>query len=224
VSTPVTAAGTTVGVVALTVELGRLGDEKDFSAGHGRFVTLVDGRDGPNRGVILQHPLFNDILAKNTKLPDYREYRVPLDDLPTSSDSVSRIELYVDPLSAVPEGKEYARRWIAAREKVQLESSDANGPLETGLVVLIQENYDSAAVPIERLGRKLLRDGIRSLIFVVVGVIYLWYLVTRALRDPNEAMRRGGGGSREPSLHSMETLELPEQLQELPGQSGTRSS
>jgi hypothetical protein len=223
ISTPIRAEGVTIGVIALTVELGRLGDEQDFAAGNGRFVTLVDGRDGPSRGVILQHPLFNEILAKQSKLPDFRSYRVPLNDLPASNAPISEIGLYTDPLGTLPEGRAFARNWIAAREEVRLDATNAADlPIETGLVVVVQENYDSAAMPISELGRKLLRDGLRSLLVLVAGVVYLWYLVTRVLRDPNEAARRAGGGAREPSLHSMETLELPERLQELPDEPGGR--
>ena len=62
----------------------------------------------------------------------------------------------------------------------------------------------------------MLRDGLVALLLILGGVLYLWYLVTKALGDPNEAMRRAGGASVQPSsLHSMETLELPEKLRDM---------
>ena len=100
-------------------------------------------------------------------------------------------------------------RWVAAQQPVRLVDFDP------GLTVLVQQNYDQAAAPITKLGGGLIRDAAVALLLILAGVLYLWYLVTRALRDPNEAMRRAGGATVLPSsLHSMETLELPEKLRD----------
>ncbi len=48
---------------------GRRGDDRpvgrfiDFSATDNQFAVLVDNREGDNQGVVLQHPLFNKLLA-----------------------------------------------------------------------------------------------------------------------------------------------------------------
>ncbi len=216
VSTPIERDGITIGVVALTVELGHLGEEEEFAATNRRFVTLVDGRE-EHRGQILQHPLFNEVLKAQAlanpgqpmPLPDYSEYRVPLDTLPKADDEVTEISLYDDPLAKAEGGEAYDVQWLAAQAPVKLKT------LDTGLIVLVQENYDIAEAPVRTLGGGVLRNGLFAMLLLLAVVLYLWYLATRALRDPNEAMRRAGGISVQPSsLHSMETLELPEKLRD----------
>lgn len=218
VSTPISRMGEVIGVIALTVELGRLGADEEFSAADGRFVTLVDGRQGAHRGQILQHPLFNEILDKQLaenpnktpKLPDFSKYTVPIDALRQSAEQGTPVRVYRDPLAESAQGQAYVGNWIVAHEPVRL------GDFDTGLTVLVQEDYDRAAEPVTTLGRSVLRNGFIALLLILAGVLYLWYLVTRALGDPNEAMRRAGGASvRQSSLHSMETLELPDRLRNL---------
>lgn len=220
ISTPIFDGKKCIGIVALTVELGHLGSEEDLDAIEGVFVTLVDGREGPHRGQILQHPLFNEVLIQQAsenpnaipKLRDYGEYLVPLDRISTASSmSSAPVELYHDPLGDLPEGKKYNRNWIAAKESVQLAT------LDTGLVVLVQEDYDLAREPVRLLGEGVRSDGLWALALILMGVFLLWALVARALRDPNEALRRSGGTMLLPSsLHSMETIELPEKFRKLP--------
>ena len=65
-----------LGVVAMTVEVGRL-VESLLHGGERQFAVLVDTREGDNPGVILQHPLFDKLLAKQGELPDrFQKYRV----------------------------------------------------------------------------------------------------------------------------------------------------
>ena len=72
--------GKFLGVVALTVEVGRF---VELEGGKDQFAVLVDRRDGPNQGVVLQHPLFDRLLAERGRLPDrFRNYRVTAGDLP----------------------------------------------------------------------------------------------------------------------------------------------
>lgn len=214
VSTPIKRNGEKLGVIALTVELGSLGVEEGFAATDRRFFAIVDGRP-KHRGEILQHPLFHEILARHdgelqtSKLPDFSEYRWDvLDQLPKPGEIPEAVSLYTDPLADSEQGAEYkGKRWLVAQAPVEIST------LETGLIVLVQENYDSAAAPVRKLGAGVFRNGLLALLLLVAGVLYLWYLVSRALRDPNEAMRRKGGSAVLPSsLHSMETLEIPEKL------------
>lgn len=219
ISTPIMDGPKCLGIIALTVELGNLGNDEGFSAAGGRFVTLVDGRQGSHRGQILHHPLFNEILAKKAaenphgiaKLPDYRKHVVRLNSLPAPDSEVKPVQLYQDPLRVLPEGKNYDRNWIAAQQPVNL------GDVDTGLIVLVQENYDAAAAPVKQLGEGLLNRVWVAVGIILAGVVYLWYLVTQALRDPNESTRKAGSITvRQSSLHSMETLEIPDKLREFP--------
>ncbi len=128
-------------------------------------------------------------------------------------------EIYHDPLGQYPAGADFRQNWIAAKRDVRLSPSEANGgtlsgsELDTGLVVLVQEDYDAAAGLVHQLGDSLFKQGVVALCSVVVLVVILWYSVARALGDPNEAIRRQGG-VKPPltTIHSMETIELPPQL------------
>jgi hypothetical protein len=216
ISTPVMQDGTFLGVVALTVELGRLGEMLGGSKGGRQFNVLVDGREGDSRGVILQHPLFMQLLQQQGYLDaDFStasQYRVPLD-------RWDEQRLYTDPLGRHPQGQAYRRRWIAAKRRVLLEPEEdlanerADSLRDTGLIVIVQENYDLAAAPVYNLGRSLVRQGLLAFSVVVLVVGVLWYFVTRALRDPNETVRRQGTPRSNPTtLHNMETIELPPRL------------
>jgi hypothetical protein len=216
ISTPIMDDGRFLGVVALTVELGRLGEMLGGSEGVRQFNVLVDGREGDSRGVILQHPLFMHLLQQqgylDAEFSTAKKYRVPLD-------LWGQRQLYVDPLGRHPQGQVYRRRWIAAKRQVLLEPEKGEGtgssasPQDTGLIVIVQEDYDMAAAPIYNLGRSLVRQGLLafSVVMLVVGI--LWYFVTRAIRDPNESLRRQGTPRSNPTtLHNMETIELPPRL------------
>jgi hypothetical protein len=216
ISTPIYHNGRFRGVVALTVELGRLGELLGGESQLSQFNVLIDGRQGENRGVILQHPLFERLLKEQRNLDaefsTSPRYRVPLD---TMRDG----EIYHDPLGQHAAGKDFRQNWIAAVRPVRLAPSDSHGgsvtnkELDTGLVVLVQEDYDLAAGAVHRLGDSLLRQSILALSSVVLLVVVLWYSVAKAMGDPNDAIRRQGGLRPAPTtLHSMETIELPPPL------------
>jgi hypothetical protein len=225
VSTPILEDGRFLGIVALTVELGRLGELLGGEGNLRQFNVLVDGRAGDSRGMILQHPLFTRILAEHrnldTQFSSSPRYRVPLDAMQDG-------RIYHDPLGQHPEGADFRQNWIAAKREVRLQrggesfstptATDAaigvekdSRPLsvDTGLVVLVQEDYDLAAGAVHQLGDSLLKQGVVALSSVVLLVVVLWYSVARALSDPNEAIRRQGGLRPSPTtIHNMETVEL----------------
>lgn len=212
VSTPVVQDNQFLGVVALTVELGGLGKPLGEEGDNRQFNVLVDGRDGESQGVILQHPLFSSIRQSGERLSSEftsPEYRVPLD---TWNDQ----QLYEDPLGKHPKGAAFNRKWIAAKREVQLDPTEqgllSKTPIdtETGLIVIVQENYDLAAAPVHNLGSALVFRGILALAVVVLVVMVLWYFVARALNGRDAALRHGS--RYRPSLstiHSMDTIEQP---------------
>ena len=124
ISTPVYEGERFLGVVALTVELGRLGELLGGESSVRQFNVLVDGRQGANRGVILQHPLFARILAAHRNLDaefsTAPHYRVPLDAMRDG-------EIYHDPLGQHPEGTDFRQNWIAAKREVRLAPAESNG-------------------------------------------------------------------------------------------------
>lgn len=187
VSTPIIHEdGRFLGILALTVEMG--GFLKEFQNTPTRFAVLVDGREATYKGVILQHPLFDDILNEEDQLPShFNKYRVKL-----NGNSNGQIELetkYRDPLAADPAGKHYDRPWITAKAPVKLprgRDPQTGDPIfqDIGWVVLVQQDYASATEPVHLLGRRLVSEGLTALGVVIGMVTLLWYFVIRAVGDP----------------------------------------
>jgi len=161
-----------LGVVALTVEVGRF---VELEGRRNQFAVLVDSRAGENRGVILQHPLFDKLLAEQGKLPDrFKNHRLRSDDLP---DTPKRREHYADPLAADPEGSDYRRHWLAQMEPVHVRGRP------TGWIVIVQEAYDTAiGSTLQQLRGGLVRYGLLALSLVALIMAGLWGFVVRLSR------------------------------------------
>ncbi|MDY0167998.1 MAG: protein kinase [Thermoguttaceae bacterium] len=175
VSTPVfsnSAEKKFLGVVALTVELGRF---VELEGSASQFAVLVDWRDGPHKGVIIQHPLFNRLIAEQGKLPDrVKDYLVTPERLP---DTPTRQRTYRDPVAADPEGVAYNRAWLAHAAPVELRTAD------TGWVVIVQEAYDEAiGRTLFQLRAGLIHYGIIALALVGLVMVVLWIAATRLSR------------------------------------------
>jgi serine/threonine protein kinase len=174
------------GVIALTVSLG---DFAYFRSNNSpdRFAALLDGRPGPNFGVILQHPLLDRLnLDQGLVEEDFTatKYRV-------TSAQLERIRqddsyLYKDPLSAARGGETYAGDWIAAIDQVRLPSGTEESE---DMIVLVQERYEEATEPVKQLGRRLKGEGLWALGGVAGVIVVLWYIVLRLLSEPRIARR-----------------------------------
>jgi hypothetical protein len=182
VSTPVyrdgDVEGEFLGVAALTLEVG---DFMKFEGSKRQFAVLADGRQGSRTGAILQHPLFSTMIQRYGHLPPrFSNYRVVL-----KQQLQGKSQRYRDPLGQDVEGADYNKDWIAAQACVFLESErdGDNGEragLDTGLIVLVQEDWEAAIGPVHRLGSRLLREGARALAGVLCVVLALWAFVLRA--------------------------------------------
>jgi eukaryotic-like serine/threonine-protein kinase len=168
------------GVLAMTVSLG---DFAYFRSNNrpDRFAALIDGRPGPNFGVILQHPLL-DRLNLDNHLPgeDFAatKYRIN----PNQLDRIIQDEtyLYQDPLSSAPGGEVYRGEWIAAIDRVRL----PDGAEESeDMIVLVQERYDEATQTVKQLGGRLKEEGLWALAGVAGVIAVLWYIVLRVLSE-----------------------------------------
>ncbi len=158
-----------LGVVAMTVEVGRF---VNFPISDNQFAVLVNNREGKNKGVVLQHPLFDKIFTEQNELPArIQSYRVQSDDLP---DTPARQRNYCDPLAVDPEGSDYNRQWLARMEPVSIREKD------TGWIVIIQEAYDSAiGSTLTQLTRGLIRSGAIALGLIAMVMAGLWGLAKR---------------------------------------------
>src|SRR6185295_20032386 len=109
------------GILVLTIDLGDfLISAADKKNDHEQFLVLVDARPGADQGVILHHPLFEDLDARGREVPSdllKPDYRVP--------EAIIRGEKqanYRDPLSRFSDpdhlASGYDRHWLAASAHV----------------------------------------------------------------------------------------------------------
>lgn len=194
------------GVLVLTVNLGDFEFFRENNAqSPDRFAVLVDGREGEDTGTILQHPLFDQLLRDGGKLPEeFPDFRVPETLLRGTGG-----QLYQDPLSQHELGKDFNKQWIAAAAPVHAPGSRRDDS-PTGLIVLVQEDFQRVISPVQELGRRLVREGVLALCVVVAMSVAIWYMVVRMFRDPAGGGRRGVEPAAESTpLHGMETLAAP---------------
>lgn len=166
-----------LGLLAMTIDLG------DFSyfrsnQSRDRFAVLIDGREGPNLGTILQHPLFHETGGANGPLTHVSSsgFRLSPDDLKRIFNQGDFT--YHDPLARAPGGEGLAEVWIAAGEVVRL----PDAPNESDdLLVLVQERQSAATAPVQQLGHRLVREAILALSGILAVVGTLWYFVLRLL-------------------------------------------
>ena len=193
-----------LGVLALTVNLGdfaylRTNYQPD------RFAVLIDGRPGPNYGVILQHPLFDQLAATRTGAASH--FRIDEKQLlKMQSDANYR---YRDPVAQAEGGEAFRGEWIPATEFVRLPDVPAVGQQ---MIVLVQQRYTKAMEPVRNLGAKLKREGIWALVGVIAIVLVLWYVVVRVLSEPRLMTRRGlpaNGNSPSTPVQNLTTLPAP---------------
>ena len=194
----------TLGVLAMTVNLGdfaylRTNYHPD------RFAVLIDGRLGPNYGVILQHPLFDRLVA--TRTGEASHFRIDKNHLlQIQADTTYR---YRDPVAQAEGGQEFRGDWIPATEWVQLPEGTQD---MQQMIVLVQERYAKAVEPVHNLASKLKHEGIWALVGVVAVVLVLWYVVIRVLSEPRLITRRGAppnGNSQATPVQNLSTLHAP---------------
>jgi len=146
--------------------------------------------------------LFEEILeskGSGGKLPDsFNSYRVQLGG--NAADDVQLETHYADPLGQDEAGKrKYGRPWIMAQAPVKLRRGPiaADGqatPIDTGWVVLVQEDYASALDPVHALGKRLVREGMTALTAVAVTIAALWFFVVRSSAGSKLSGRGANGG------------------------------
>lgn len=183
--------GQFLGVIALSVEVHNFVAEQAEATSNRPFAVLVDWRPGPNRGLILQHPLFEQVLENDQKLPErFRNYRLQRGDLPDTS---ARREDYVDPMGTDPLGAEFQQHWLA--DSLPVEVRDA----QTGWVVIVQESYEGAiGRTLSQLRRSLLRSGLVAIGLIAALSAVLWAFVLRTLAEPQRSTVRSTGAAEEP--------------------------
>lgn len=159
-----------LGVLVLTRDVG---DFMSFQATDTRFAVLVDGRDNGYRGMVLDHPWLTKSYSTQAGLSDVDKYRIAFESI-----TPDHCE-HEDPLDGSG-SQARGRKWIAAVAPVSIHNGHRSEAIvDTGLMVLIQEDKDTATEPVQDLGHTLAVKGIQAIagFFLVVGL--LWCFVLR---------------------------------------------
>jgi len=181
--------GAFLGVLALTVEVGG-GDfgvrlsETEAEENPEQLAVLVDWRDGPNKGLIIQHPLFKEI---DKLTPRFENYRIDAAALPNGKAHSDGEPLrhgqashpstahYRDPLAGDESGRNYAGRWLAESAPVRIRGDDSH------LRVIVQARHEHAIAPLNKLKHSLQTIGLLALAGVAIVLTVLWAFVMRGL-------------------------------------------
>jgi eukaryotic-like serine/threonine-protein kinase len=180
------------GILVLTVDLGDFNiTTAPMSGTLGQFLVLVDARPGEYQGVVIHHPLFYRLAALGKAVPQTllgRDYRVPPSLLHGEGDTA-----YRDPLAHYRDeealAREFAGRWLAASAPV-LPPIGAGEHSESGLVVLVQSDYQSVVRPARQLGQQFIRNSFWMFVVMVAVSLSLWYIVVRMFREPRAGLNR----------------------------------
>lgn len=193
---------TVIGVVGHGVALGHFAELRaDEMSGNNQVAVLIDGRpDATGRaGAVLEHPdlkllledpvtpvsrlyLTGDVLSDLERLRNLRRERRtdPLE--AQQANELAWIEDYRDPV-----GGEYAGRWLAAIEPVEI-NVRPEASRDTGWAVIVQERYAAAIEPVEQLRDRLFWRAKLALAVVLLVVSATWAFVIVVL---NESSRPG---------------------------------
>jgi len=168
--------GRFLGVLGLSIDVHQVVEVPERER---QLVALVDWRPGPNKGLIMQHPLFDQLLEEHQQIPDrFQNYRLTDDELP----KLQTRESYVDPLSRDELGKAYDAHWLAETASVGIRDG------YTGWMVIVQERYDNAiGRTLGRLRDSLLEGSLMAGGLIAILSMVLWGFVIRALADPSRA-------------------------------------
>jgi hypothetical protein len=213
------------GVLVLTVNLGDFDvSNTGLAPSRERFAVLVDGRPGDDQGTLLQHPLFKELEKAGRRVeekllgPDFR--------VPAALLAGEGSDAYYDPLgryraergpgdtgatlAAKRELEQLARqydgRWLAAAATV-LPPIGAAENSRSGLVVLVQNDYQAVVQPAQQLGRQFITNSFWMFVVMVTVSLSLWYIVVRMFREPTARLGRAATPVPESTpLHGMTTI------------------
>jgi hypothetical protein len=100
---------------------------------------------------------------------------------------------YHDPLGKFDDGaglaRHYDRRWLAAAAHV-LPPAGAGEHSESGLVVMVQSDYQSVVRPARQLGQQFIRNSFWMFVVMATVSLSLWYIVVRMFREPTAGLHR----------------------------------
>ncbi|HMP80256.1 MAG TPA: protein kinase, partial [Pirellulaceae bacterium] len=197
-SAPLRRGDEIVGIVGLTVEMG---DFVEFESGPSQYAVLFDQRPGEHHGLILEHPLFKNLLRDGRMLPaELAQCRIP-------NSSLMSDAIFLDPVGQTAIGQDFRVPMIYGLARVEYMAPDTSGLQQrrsSGLAVLVLEDYEQVIKPSHDLGGRLGRLALIASGFLVAVSVTMWIFVVRMLRQSRRQLAKvfGGGGDGTASLHS----------------------
>jgi hypothetical protein len=211
------AGGKFLGVVALTVKVNRF---VELERTRNLFAVLVDLRPGDHTGMILQHPLFDELRPPRPAVPaeseqarpdlwaEYRrqdqKYRtVLIPEYRKTLESFQQYRLTPEDLPATPARQRDYRDPLASDHKGEAYAGQWLAqfrPVElrqgdVGWGVIVQESYETAiGSTLARLRSSLVGYGLAALAMVVLLLFGLWGLTFRLLGESAPFPGRGSPG------------------------------
>jgi hypothetical protein len=197
-STPVRADGKIIGLVGLTVEMGNF---VDFDAGASQYALMYDSRPGERQGIILEHPLLDRQREQAKVDDDVIECRI--------GKPPEAGVLFNDPIGTTAAGVEFRRPSLASEAKVEFTEVEVDattgahrGQLrDSGLRIVVLEDYASVIEPAHTLGQRLSRLGLFAALLLAVVALVMWLLVVRLMRQSSRQLARSftSAGSTSPT-------------------------
>ena len=193
VSTPVYLSDDRTRPDALFVVTINLGDFQLLQSeqGSNQVAVLVEARQGPEQGTILQHPLMDQRRKANKKMAGskYQMPQVMVERLLSGGDVD-----YRDPLASADDGKEYAGPWIAAMQPVSVPTFENVGDSDeaaesnrtTDLLMLVQYRLKKVVEPVDQMRVSLLWEGVAALGSILAVALTLWFFVLR-VQSPKDS-------------------------------------
>jgi hypothetical protein len=167
----------------VTINLGDF-ELPQSKQGANQIAVLVEAREGPAQGTILQHPLMDSRRRAGVRMEGekYQMSASLMQDLLEGGDVD-----YLDPLAEASDGSPYAGDWVAAMQSVTLpqDQSEIDGDLQnqakdnTDLLVLAQYRLETVFEPVERMTSQLLRGGAAAITSILVVTLTLWLFVRK---------------------------------------------
>jgi len=168
-----------------------------------QVAVLVEARQGPLRGTVLQHPLMDRQRDRGDTLSDQR-FQVAselVDELLQGGDVD-----YRDPMARASDGDQYAGQWIAAMQPVTLPDTPSSATdRSTDLLVLVQYRLADVLDPVGQLRRSLIRQGLAAIASILAVTFVLWWVVRRIGED-DEPTDPGNSDDSEKTPDAIETM------------------
>ncbi|MEM8666534.1 MAG: protein kinase [Planctomycetota bacterium] len=199
---------------ALFVITINLGDFQLMQSKQGanQVAVVVEARDGPAQGTILQHPLMDQRRNLGSK-QERKRYQIDtqaMQELLRGGD----VE-YRDPLAESEDGAQFDGPWIATMQPVAVPrdpvGDDPNSDIrhtnaggDTDLLVMVQYRLAKVFEPVEQMRRALLYEGAAAVGSILAVTLTLWFLVRRVGNLPSR--RRNSSSSNHAG--DVETLTL----------------